>query len=185
MIHQLMWALGPWGIILAVRWHTLTYQCYLHVRKAVKGDEAAAYKAQRTRERQLRGKQEQTGGLYQPTLIKAAHPGRHVILSPYPWWFLLPIRPCLRGAWIRWTADAHTSPVLFDDLCAGVADFLGLGHDPGQVEHGKPNNLLKLVHIIRVRDHATPDRLPYDSFPGIPSGRTSEVEREWDQREVG
>jgi hypothetical protein len=91
--------LAVWILILLLRYHVLTGNCYDHVEELLKGDQYAG----RRRMRAVRLGPAPGGGLYQPTAITPANPHLHVRLVPGLLFAIWPARDALRSVVVHWT----------------------------------------------------------------------------------
>ncbi len=127
--------LSVWAVVLLVRYHVLTGNCYDHVEELIKADQHAGRRRMRAGRLRLPGTSQPSGGLYQPTAITPASPYRHVWLLPRVLFAIWPARDGLRGVIVHWTPlvrypDAEWRAGLADR----VAHFLAV--DSSQVRQG-------------------------------------------------
>ena len=136
--------LAAWILILLLRYHALTGNCYDHVEELLKGDQ---YNGRR-RMRGFRIGPAPGGGLFQPTAITPANPHRHVWLVPGLLFAIWPARDALRAVILHWTPLVpYPDSEWCDDLTDRVAHFLAV--ETGQVRQADVNLRRRRITITR------------------------------------
>jgi hypothetical protein len=136
--------LAVWILVLLLRYHVLTGNCYDHVEELLKGDQYAG----RRRMRGFRIGPAPGGGLYQPTAITPANPYLHVRLVPGLLFAIWPTRHALRAVILHWTPlVAYPNSDWRGDLTDRVAHFLAV--ETGQVHQADMNLRRRRLTITR------------------------------------
>lgn len=131
-------------VFLSYAW--LTKLCYLHVKEQIRSELYAAHGAHRSRA--TRRRRSDDDGLYQPSLVRLANPGKHVWLIPQPLFLAWPSRHHLLGVVVRWTPlVAYPTEEWLDELARCVAHFLAVS--PMDLERADVNLRRRRIRIVR------------------------------------